>query len=264
MSNNYEHEQIKRNFIYSMEEMSRVSPHIVMERTPQMIRYESNLAHPLFNRVITYHGALSEDGIDEIGRIANDYIARKTPFTWLTWSHDANVEVLGHVLQAKGLNKVDEMSGMSLELRNWNYEKKVIPGFVIKPILSSSEMGWFRDIVPSVFEVNGEIGEVFGQISEDVALGENAAYRHYIGILDGQPVAALTAVHVGETIGIYNVATLEAYRRRGLGCALIFHALHEGQAEGRRLAVLLASTMGEGLYKSIGFNVDVTIEVYLG
>lgn len=257
-------EKIKQNLIFTMEKMSQVSPCIVMERTPQMIRYESNLSHPLYNRVITYYGALYEGALDEIGSIAARYKTRKVPFTWLTWSHDSGVVELSHVLEANGLKKVDEILGMSLSLIDWTYDTQMIPGLDIKPIRTSTEMNWFRDIVPTVFEMDGEAGEVLVKISQAVAIRENPTFHHYIGFINGKPVAAVTAVHDRETIGIYNVSTVETYRRRGLGSALIIHALREGQAAGGRIAVLQASNMGEGVYLAIGFRVNVTIEVYLG
>ena len=244
--------------------MANACPRIVMERTPQAIRIEADIPHPLCNRVIAYQGPLSGNGLDDIGGFADYYRARKCLFTWLTWPHDDDAAELTQALEAIGLEKVDEISGMSLSLTDWTYEAPSIPGFVIEPIRTPSEMNRFRDIVPSVFGLEGEAGEVFVQISEAAAFCENAVFRHYVGFLDGEPAAAVTAVHDGETIGIYNVATLEAYRRRGLGGALTAHALREGQAAGGRLAVLQASRMAKSVYQAIGFNDDIAIGVYLG
>lgn len=63
---------------------------------------------------------------------------------------------------------------------------------------------------------------------------------------------------------IYNVATSEAYRRRGIGSAVMAHAVLEGQAAGGRLAVLQSSEMEQGVYRSLGFRDDVAIGLYLG
>ncbi|WP_181907231.1 GNAT family N-acetyltransferase [Cohnella lupini] len=249
--------------IYAISQLANFSPRIVLGRTPQAIRIESDLAHPLYNRVVTYQGALSGNALDELGKLADDYRARKVPFTWLTWPQDDDVADLEQALEAIGLIKVEDMSGMSLSLTDWTYVAPAIPGFVIKQIRAPSEMKWFKDI-PSVFGLDGEAGDVFVQICEAAAFGENAVFRHYVGFLDGKPAAAVTAIQDGETIGIYNVATLEAYRRRGLGSAMTAHAVREGQAAGGRIAVLQASKMGNGVYQSIGFSDDIAIGVYLG
>ena len=118
-------------------------------------------------------------------------------------------------------------------------------------------------MVLPTFNFQGEAGEAFLHIQKASALRESAPFRHYIGYLDGQPAGAATAFYDNDTIGIYNVATMEAFRRRGIGAALTAHALREGQAAGARLAVLQASQMGLGVYRSLGFTVGVDIGVYV-
>lgn len=257
-------EKIKQNMINIMGQMSNNSPRIDLERTQQVIRNESDISHPLYNRVIAYEGTLSGNALDDIGRVADYYRARSVPFTWLTWSQDDNVANITQALETIGLKKVDDMSGMSLSLTDWTYDAPAIPGLAIEPIRTPSEMNWFKDIVLPVFELKEEAGDVFVQVCEAAAFCENAVFRHYVGFMDGEPAAAVTAFHDGETIGIYNVATLEAYRRRGLGSALTAHALLEGQAAGGQLAVLQSSNMGKGVYQSIGFSDNIVIGVYLG
>jgi ribosomal protein S18 acetylase RimI-like enzyme len=51
-----------------------------------------------------------------------------------------------------------------------------------------------------------------------------------LGRLDGANVATAMAFDVGGDRGIYNVATLEHARRRGLGTALTALHLHDAAA----------------------------------
>ncbi|SFJ70570.1 Acetyltransferase (GNAT) domain-containing protein [Paenibacillus sp. UNC496MF] len=257
-------ERIKQNMIAMRERMSGVCPRIVFERTPRAIRHQSDLPHPVYNRVLAYSGTSPEDVLDDVGRLSERYRARKVPFTWLTWPHDPGAASLAEALAAHGLDKVDEVSGMSLSLAGWTYEGPAIPGFTVRPIRTRAEMAWFREIVPDRFGFHGEAADVLVRINEAAAMGRHPAFRHYVGFADGRPAAAATAFRDGETIGIYNVATLDGYRRRGLGTALTAHALREGQAAGARLAVLQSSRMGEGVYRSLGFGADVAIGIYLG
>ncbi|MBM7569068.1 GNAT family N-acetyltransferase [Paenibacillus sacheonensis] len=257
-------EKIKENMMYTMEQMSIFCPRIILKRTSRVFRYESDIVHSMYNRVIAYQGGLTEDTLIDIARIANSYRTNNVPFTWLTWSHDADVADLTFGLAANGLKKVGDMSGMSLSLTDWRHDAPDIPGFVIKPIQNRSEMDWFQDIVPPVFDLIGEAGNIFVRICEAAAFGENAVFRHYIGFLDGQPVSAVTAVQQGDTIGIYNVAVREAYRRKGFGSAMTAHAVRQGQAAGGRLAVLQASKMGESVYRDLGFSADMAIELFQG
>ncbi|SFI37306.1 Ribosomal protein S18 acetylase RimI [Paenibacillus sp. UNC496MF] len=257
-------ETIKRNMIRTLEHMSLSSPRIVFERTPRAIRYESDLPHPLYNRVIAYEGA-DEAGADaDIGAIAKRYRERGLPLSWLTWSHDRDAAGLARALEAHGFKKAGVMTGMSLPLADWTPDVPAPAGMDIRPVRTESDFAWLEDVILPAFGLEGEAGEVFMRINKIAGTGEDAAFRHYVGFLDGGPAGAATAVHDGETIGIYNVATSEGFRRRGIGSVLTAHAVREGQAAGGRLAVLQASGMGLNVYRQLGFRDDAEIGLYLG
>ncbi|MGQ7888873.1 GNAT family N-acetyltransferase [Paenibacillus sp. MAH-36] len=232
--------------------------------TPQAIRYESDLPHSLFNRIITYKGLKSDGALNDIATIADHYQSSKRPFSWLIWSHDTEAVELASVLEEQGLKKSGQSPGMSLSLTDWTYEAPSIPNFEIKPIRTSSEFSWFKEIALPAFGLQGETGEVFMQVNESLALGEQAILRHFAGFLDGRPAGVVTAFQDGETIGIYNVATAGEYRRRGIGSALTAHAIREGQAAGGKLAVLQSSEMGVRVYRAMGFSEEVRIDFYMG
>ena len=54
--------------------------------------------------------------------------------------------------------------------------------------------------------------------------------------------------------GFYDVGVLEKERDHGIGAALVAHALHFARARGATQAVLLASGMGYGMYRRVGFR----------
>lgn len=72
--------------------------------------------------------------------------------------------------------------------------------------------------------------------------------------LDGQTVATATAYdHHGDAT-IFNVGTLPAARRRGLGTALTALQLHEARDRGCATASIQSTEMAEGIYRSLGFR----------
>ena len=262
MTNNSE--IIKRNLIRAMKQMSDASPRIAFEMTPQAIRYETDLPHPLFNRVISYSGMESAGAAADIAAIAAHYRAAGLPFSWLTWLHDAEAAKLKLALEREGLARAGGMTGMALSLADWTYDTPTIPNFEIRSIRTASDLVWFEEVVLPAFGLQGEAGALFMQMNARSGIGEHAACRHYVGFADGRPAGAATAFLDGETIGIYNVATAEAYRRRGIGSAVTAHAVREGQAAGARLAVLQSSELGHRVYRELGFRDEVAIELFLG
>ncbi|MGH2844232.1 MAG: GNAT family N-acetyltransferase [Solirubrobacteraceae bacterium] len=76
----------------------------------------------------------------------------------------------------------------------------------------------------------------------------------YLGELDGEPVATGIGIRLNEHVGIFNVATLPARRRRGYGAAITARAVRDGFQQGARLAWLQSSTDGYSVYERLGFT----------
>ena len=87
------------------------------------------------------------------------------------------------------------------------------------------------------------------------SLFQQGAAVEYTGFLEGVPVAVSTLVMTGRTAGVYGVATIPAYRRRGFGEAMTWRAVRDGAARGCAMANLTASDMGRPLYERMGFRV---------
>ncbi|MEO7649899.1 MAG: GNAT family N-acetyltransferase, partial [Bryobacteraceae bacterium] len=70
-------------------------------------------------------------------------------------------------------------------------------------------------------------------------------------------------VTAGGAIGVYNVATIPAYRRRGFGEAVMRHAIEAARSEsGEERTILQATEHGLSLYLSMGYKVVTNVAVY--
>jgi GNAT superfamily N-acetyltransferase len=95
-----------------------------------------------------------------------------------------------------------------------------------------------------------------------IGLGEDVPWRHSLGLLDGEP-AATSSLFVGAGVaGVYFVFTVEEACRRGIGAALSLAPLLEARAMGLALGVLQSSTMGEPVYRRLGFAEHSRIGIY--
>jgi GNAT superfamily N-acetyltransferase len=86
---------------------------------------------------------------------------------------------------------------------------------------------------------------------------------HFLGRLDGHPVATATLVLGGGVAGIYNVMTVPDAQRRGIGALMTVRPLELARARGYRLGVLQSSRMGYPLYRRLGFQDYCAIGIYL-
>jgi len=80
------------------------------------------------------------------------------------------------------------------------------------------------------------------------------AFHLLIAAPDGVGVAAAMAFDCDGDCGIYNVATLEHARRRGLGTALTARQARDARARGCRTASLQSTPMADGMYAALGFR----------
>ncbi len=95
--------------------------------------------------------------------------------------------------------------------------------------------------------------DYFEAMSDDWLRGDPA--RLYLARLDDGPPAAIGALIMGEGMpGVYVMATLPEWGRRGLGKAILAHILSDAAAEGHDLIALTAGTKGYPLYRQFGFE----------
>jgi ribosomal protein S18 acetylase RimI-like enzyme len=94
------------------------------------------------------------------------------------------------------------------------------------------------------------------------AVLEDPAQRVYAARIGGRLVGAGESTTVDHVIGVFGIATLPAFRRRGIGAALSAYLL-EDRAGDADLAFLDASELGLGVYRRLGFEITSTWEVWV-
>jgi N-acetylglutamate synthase len=90
-------------------------------------------------------------------------------------------------------------------------------------------------------------------------VAELEGLEYYLARLDGVDVCTAIGYTLGDTVGIFNVATPPQFRRRGYGSIVTAHAVRAGFDAGAALAYLQSSSMGESVYRRLGFR---QVELY--
>jgi N-acetylglutamate synthase len=78
--------------------------------------------------------------------------------------------------------------------------------------------------------------------------------RAYVGELGGEIVTTGLGVTLGDRVGVFNVGTPEAHRRRGYGAAISAWVVTDGLAAGASWAWLQSSSAGYRVYEALGFE----------
>jgi GNAT superfamily N-acetyltransferase len=124
-----------------------------------------------------------------------------------------------------------------------------LDGLVIRE-LAAEEAELHATVAAAGFEA---ATEPFRQLMTPRLLSASGV-RCYVGEVDGEPVTTGLGVTLGSSVGIFNIATPPAHRRRGFGAAVTARAISDGLAAGATWSWLQASRAGLPVYERLGFR----------
>lgn len=224
-----------------------------------MVLTLSDIRFPFFNNVFAAQLQSGEcaDAID--GVLARAKALNLPMFWWTgpsTEPHD-----LGSRLEDKGFSHLYAAAGMAADLSNLGAGPGTPPELSIRQVRTPVALRSWAKITTTVFEFPDFATAPWFDMHATV--GFDGAYRHYLGLLRGVPVAAASLFLGSGVAGISNVATLAHERRRGIGSAVTLEALLDARREKFRIGVLFASDAGKSIYEKLGFTTYCTGSCYL-
>ena len=167
---------------------------------------------------------------------------------------------LGGRLIAHGFEYVGDDIGMSVDLSELPERVPVPENLVIERVHDEAGLAAWVEALGSGFGEGPVEAEWVGEMYR--RLGFEEPWRHYLGILAGEPVATATSFFGAGVAGIYFVCTVERARRRGIGAAVTLAALREARKMGYGVGVLGSSEMGYPVYRGLGFEEYCRIGLY--
>ncbi|RED56616.1 GNAT family N-acetyltransferase [Cohnella lupini] len=251
---------IVENYFRAYERMSMWSGMFSFVQTERIQRCESDISFGLVNSVLTYKRSETKDPIDEIKEIEASYTEKGQKLYWLTYSHEPD-EIVEEALLANQFQSIEEMTGFGLSLENWSSELH-ISGFEVRAVRTEAELETYRKIVLSGFGIPHDSAEIFSKIFVDGPYRDKVSIQHYVAYMEGEPVTTVTTFKEEGVVGIYNVATPEAYRKKGYARTALAHVLRDIQTQGAKQAVIIATPMAKSVYPAVGFQEELKIDIY--
>lgn len=222
--------------------------------------FVTGIPHPLFNGVMDTRLAPRE--VDRrVDDMISEFARRRLPLEWTTGATTRPAD-LGQRLEAKGFEHTLDVPAMVLNLRG--LPEPVFPeGLTIDRARTRAQLEECLRIALASFEISTAFVPRLVEIEEGMPAEQGARTRHFLGHVDGRPVAT-SELYLGAGVaGLYFVGTAEGARGRGLGRAMTLAALHAARDLGFRAAVLQATSMGKSVYRELGFRELFSMGVYL-
>lgn len=172
------------------------------------------------------------------------------------WMHSRVRKRARHVFERHGLRHSVDLPGMVVE--RVAPPVRPLPALEFRRVGDTATRDAFCDIGSVCFHVPISW---FREVFESGSVWQR--FAGYVGYADQEPVSTAAIVIGGGALGVYNVATLPGYQRRGYGEAVMRHALEEARREyGIERSILQSTPAGYRLYERMGYRAVTSVAVY--
>lgn len=233
------------NFLASFRKLVEHSPGGELHEPAGVFAFVTGLPIGYFNGCVIVAPAGTADLESAIGWL----LATELPFR--VWIREELAPLLSAVTARHGLVE-DERRFPGMALAPIPDPPRPPPGVALRDVADMRSLDEHRGILLA----DGADASVVRRLLPETMLSDPDVALSTV-LLDGQPVGYSLAIRSGEVCGVYNVATLPAARRRGVGTAATWAAVAAGRRWGCRVAVLQSSEMGQSVYEAMGFRTVV-------
>ncbi|MFL1673429.1 GNAT family N-acetyltransferase [Paenibacillus dendritiformis] len=252
---------IQDNFMEKVSFVARESEGMSVQSTEQYMLVDCGMPADTFNI-----GVLRADDADSEGAVRQmtDYFAARA-FPMSLWCWEPLGPSARQAIEHAGLSLAEVNEGMYAYAEDLSPEAQMPEGFAVKQVRTPGEVRQFGAVLSSLFGDGSEAKHVnlyYERLAES-PLWTRPEMALYIGVLsDGTPVSVGSIIRSRDSVGIYDIATLDEYRKRGFGSAMFHHIVSDILTWHDGLIVLQASEAGAGLYKRAGFRPVCAIWVF--
>ena len=224
------------------------------------LRYRSAIHCIPYNAVIRTRIPKGIDAERVIARISADFRDLDLPFMWVVLPLDSPAN-LCDLLAKSGLERVDAVEGMSLDLSGWQSSPRR-DGIEIKLAEQGQALEDYENLIRAYWSVPDRDRAALAAFNHTLS-GRHSPGQRLVAYADNRPVGKLFLNLSGlPDAGIFGVAVREEARQRGIGRALTEDAIDRARARGAARIVLHASGMARPLYERLGFVAHCTIPVH--
>lgn len=225
------------------------------------VRYETPIPQLPYNGVIqTRIAGPPAEVVDDVLR---SFTGRGVSCLW--WDHPtAKPSDLGSLLTARGLQAVERVAGMTIDLETVAGGMPKTDGVRYVEVLDDNAMRRYSDLIVGYWEVPEDARELVDEINRFWGPGTAPLHR-WIAVADRGEAIGKVLLSFAAPPGIaaiYGMSVRPQARGRGVASALTDIALRRAKELNCRRVVLHSSEMAVGVYERSGFIKRCDLTVY--
>jgi GNAT superfamily N-acetyltransferase len=234
-----------------------------IRRLSELTLISSGIDYSVFNAAVL-DSPISGRGIEGLGIELKEaerfYEQRRLP--WSFWACEDLIEdgvwnQVRDTLTAMDMRHLTTAPGMYAE--RLLPPSRPLPEVTIRPVSDNETRASFSHITSMAFEIPLSVCRAV-YADERAWKGTYAGWVAYSGRV---PVSTAALVVCGGAIGVYSVATLPVFQRRGYAEALMRTAVARASAEtGIERTVLQSTAVGMPLYRALGYQPVTRFQVF--
>ncbi|MFF5500065.1 GNAT family N-acetyltransferase [Streptomyces aquilus] len=210
---------------------------------------------PLLNSIMSVSDVPDAEEIGLLCEKAAPHV-RQLPWT-IRLRGEAGQEITD-LAARHGLSTQVRQPFMLLSLADGREQGESGPAAVTVRRLADDEHETFAEVLGTAF---GAPPAIISSLYTPQVLGQPFV-KAYVAEADGTPVAAGLAIVTERHVGLANIGTLPAHRRRGAGRAVVEAILRDARAAGAHTAYLHASDEALPLFEQAGFRTEESWVVF--
>ena len=225
------------------------------EKLHGLVRFSTGLHSGFLNGVLSADVELED--LPGALALTRHVFGEELPWRWIVGpsSHPEGLEL---ELESMGLERRwPRMLGMSIDLEATPSAldpARIPAGAHLAEVEDRDALEAWLTVRQRNLGLDEETADAWRTAHGKPGLGPDKPLRHWVGFLEGEPVAGATLFLGAGTAGIYHVDTVEPARGKGFAGAITSAALLAAHELGYRYGVLSASPLGEPVYRRLGFR----------
>ncbi len=245
-------DRLDDNFALHVGWLPTGQPGMRVEDRPDLVLVDSGLPTDTFNVVCRARLEPSR-AANRIAAVIEHFETHGRPFSWWHGPGDTPAE-LPTLLQQAGLSPSEHETAMVRDLATLLARPAPLADLEMKVVRDDADLDAFAQVLAANWDPPDSCIGRFYRATAGRLFRKDAPVVFAIGLLGSVPVATAEVCLSRDAAGLYSVATLAAYRGRGLGGAMTDYVLRQAEQRGAAVAVLQASSDGERVYRRLGFR----------